>query len=297
MMGRFLPVGLALLVLLSFPSSGRGETAPAPSALQKSWWVEPQANWWFPSLHAKFLSSTASAPGTALNPNSDLGMSTTRNFVWPSLTIQPAERHRLILSYLPMHYGGDKTLTQNIAFAGQTFAAGSSLHSDMSFTDASATYAYDVLRGSAGTLFLDVQVHYLDISTRLQGTTGGSKVDIEKRLQAPIPTIGGGVRTAAVYGLSLDGDFNIFKLGIPGFKGELIDSQIGVKLDPLAWAKSNPGVLCNPFSPSMCFTPEADRVALTGGFRYFRVLERDTRGLTQLDWLQKGPYVGLSIRF
>ncbi|MFM8552097.1 MAG: hypothetical protein ACKOCD_07275, partial [Nitrospiraceae bacterium] len=269
---------------------------PASTA-QKSWWVEPQANWWFPSLHAKFLSSTATAPGTALNPESDLGMRTTRNFVWPSLTIQPADRHRLTLSYLPMHYGGDTTLTQNLAFAGRTFASGSSLHSDLNFTDASATYAYDVLRGAAGNFFLDVQVHYLDIGTRLRGTAGSGTVDIDKRLQTPIPTIGGGVRSASFHGLSLDGDFNIFKMGIPGFKGELIDSQVGVKLDPLAWAKNSPGQLCNPFAPSMCITPEADRVTVTGGFRYFRVLERDTRGLTQLDWLQKGPYVGLSIRF
>lgn len=296
MLGRFLSAGFVLLALLSVPLGARGETKPAEP--QKSWWVEPQVNWWFPSLHAKFLSSSANAPGTSLSPNSDLGMNTTRNFLWPSLTVQPADRHRLTLSYLPMHYGGDKTLTQNIAFAGRTFASGSSLHSDLSFTDISATYAYDVARGAAGNFYLDVQVHYLDVSNRLQGTIGGGKVEVERRLQAPIPTIGGGIRTASVYGLfSLDGDFNIFKLGIPGFKGELIDSQVGIKLDPLAWAKQNPGRICNPFAPSMCFSPEADRVALTGGFRYFRVLERDTRGMTQLDWLQKGPYVGLSIRF
>lgn len=293
--------------LLTSPTDGLCDTQaePPPSKVArpeatqpKSWWVEPKARWWFPALHAKILTSAGGSPGTSLQPDSDLGIKTSRNFIWPMLTAQLAERHRVVLSYLPMQYGGNRTLTQNVSFAGYQFLSGAALQSTLNLTDASVTYQYDVLRAAPGTAYLSIQARYLEMKTRLQGTAGSTRVDLEKQLSVPIPTIGGGLRTNSWYGLSLNGDFNIFKMGISGYKGELIDSQVGLTFNPLALWKTPPRELCSTFAPTLCLPFSPDNVAISTGYRYFHALARD-RGAnpTQMDWLLKGPYLDISIKF
>jgi len=69
---------------------------------------------------------------------------------------------------------------------------------------------------------LNLQVHYLDIDVELLGTgVGTAKEDF----QVPVPTIGGGIQAWPVDWLKMSADFSIFKLGVSGFKDELIDSQ------------------------------------------------------------------------
>jgi len=290
---------LTLWFVLLSPTGGLcSQAAESETAQPKSWWIEPQVNWWFPTLHGRFLSSVGGAPGTNLHPGADLGMKTVRNFVWPSLTAHLADRHRLIFSYLPMNYGGDRTLTQSVSFLGRQFAAGTSLHSELSLTDYSATYQYDVLQTSRGSGFVSVQVHYLDFKARLDGNPGSQpSTAVEKKLQLPVPTIGAGLRTQPLYGLSVNGDFHIFKLGVGSFKGELIDSHIGITLNPFVVFGTKPRELCSTLAPTLCFSTATDRVAISTGFRYFRVQASDADGATQVDWLQKGPYIALSIKF
>jgi hypothetical protein len=293
-------LGLFTLWFMLFNPTG-GLCSPAAeseTSQPKSWWIEPQVNWWFPTLHGRFLSSVGGAPGTNLHPGADLGMKTVRNFVWPSLTAHLADRHRLIFSYLPMNYGGDLTLTQSVSFFGRQFAAGTNLHSELSLTDYSATYQYDVLQTSKGSGFVSVQVHYLDFKARLDGNPGSQpSTAVEKKLQLPVPTIGAGLRTQPIYGLSVNGDFHIFKLGVGSFKGELIDSHIGLTLNPFVVFGTTPRELCSTFAPTLCLSTATDRVAISTGFRYFRVQASDADGATQVDWLQKGPYIALSIKF
>jgi len=272
------------------PSSGAD---PSPS-----WWVQPQARWWFPSLRATVLSSVAGSPGTSLSPDSDLGIKTSRNFLYPMLTAQWAERHRLVLSYLTMQYGGNKTLAQDISFAGYQFSSGTALQSTMNLTDASATYQYDVWRAAPGTAYVSVQARYLEMKTRLQGMAGGIRADLQKQLSIPLPTIGGGLRTNPWYGLSLNGEFNIFKMGISGYKGELIDSQVGLTWNPLALWNFPSRELCSTLAPRLCLPFKPDGIAVSTGYRYFRVLARDTgANPTQMDWLLKGPYLDISMKF
>jgi hypothetical protein len=263
----------------------------------KSWWIEPKARWWFPTLSGKVSSSTTNAPGTGLTASGDLALKTSRNFIWPALTTHFAERHRVTLSYLPMDYSGNRTLAQSITFAGSTFGAGTRLQSELSLTDVSAAYQYDLLKASSGSLFLSIQAHYLDLKAHLKGTNGSTVTDVSKRLQIPVPTIGGGLQLAPFRGLSLNGDFNIFKMGIKGFKGELIESQAGLTLHPLAYLGDNRREWCSTFAPTFCVSPRADSLALSAGFRYFRVLARDNVGANQVDWLQQGPYIDLSVKF
>ncbi|MEK6617359.1 MAG: hypothetical protein AABY90_01555, partial [Nitrospirota bacterium] len=73
--------------------------------------------------------------------------------------------------------------------------------------------------------------------------------------------------------LKMSADFNIFKLGVSGFKGELIDSQTALTISPWEW------------------------LGLSVGYRYYRIIARDTASSDRADWLQKGPYAGIMVRF
>jgi len=298
--------GLLTLVLLiwlmAIPGIGFCETPaqpPVETAKPKTWWVEPQARWWLPTLHAKTFSSAGGASGSSLNLDSDLGVKTSRNFIWPILTAQLAERHRVVFSYLPMQFGGNRNLTQTTNIAGFQFQAGASINSVINVTDASITYQYEFLRAAPGSAHVNLQGRYLEMNSRYQVTSGGSTVDINKPIVFPLPTIGGGLRTNPWHGLSLSGDFNVFKLGISGFKGQLIDSQIGLTFNPLALWKSPPRELCSTLAPTLCLPFSPDELAISTGYRYFRATATTTAnmGQTSMDWIQQGPYFDISIRF
>jgi hypothetical protein len=197
-------------------------------------------------------------------------VNTQQNFWWPKATLHFADRHRLFVSYLDMRYAGDKTITQSFTFGGTTYTANEPVHSQIQFRETVFGYQYDFLKFSRVALNFNLQVHYLDIETEVRGATLGTE---KESFQVPIPTIGGGVQIWPTDWLKLSGDFNVFKLGIPGAKGELIDSQAAVTISPMEW------------------------IGLSAGYRYFKILARDTDSNDRADWLQKGPYVSLMLRF
>ena len=157
-----------------------------------------------------------------MNFDSTLGVNTQQSFVWPKATLHFADRHWLLVSYLNMQYGGDKTITQTINFGGKIFIASTAVHSELDFKEIVFGYQYDFLKFSRLAANLNLQVHYLDIEAQLPSVVIGTA---NEDFQVPVPTIGGGIQAWPVDWLKMSADFNIFKLGVSGFKGELIDSQ------------------------------------------------------------------------
>jgi hypothetical protein len=233
-------------------------------------WVELEVRGWAPSLRGAVQSSSASLIGSTLSLGDTLGVDTSRQFVWPKATLHFARNHRIWASYLAMQYGGDKTLTQTITFGGSTFNVNQSIHSELDFKEIAGGYQYDWLRFSQFASNLNLQVHYLDIAATLRSSATGT---ISEHIKAPIPTIGGGVQIWPAQWLKLHGDFNMLKLGVSGFKGELIDSQAALTVSPWEW------------------------LGASVGYRYYRIIARDTKSNDRADWLQHGPYVSVMVRF
>lgn len=233
-------------------------------------WLELELRGWAPTMRGNVVSSATGLPGTDVSLGDTLGMNTQQNFWWPKATLHFADRHRLFVSYLDMRYAGDKTITQSFIFDGTTYNVGESVHSQIEFKDAVLGYQYDLLKFSRFALNLNLQAHYLDIETEVRGATMGSE---KESFEVLIPTIGGGVQIWPTDWLKLSGDFNVFKMGISGAKGELIDSQAAITISPMEW------------------------VGLSAGYRYFRIIARDTDSNDRADWLQEGPYVSLMVRF
>ncbi len=233
-------------------------------------WVELEVRGWAPTLRGTVQSSSTSMIGTDLSLGDTLGMDTSRQFVWPKATLHFAKNHRIWASYLDMQYSGDKTLTQTVTFGGQQFMATQSVHSELNFKEMVGGYQYDWLKFSKFASNLNLQVHYLDIDAKLRSNAVGM---VTESVKAPIPTIGAGVQVWPVDWLKLHGDFNIFKLGVAGFKGEMIDSQAALTVSPWEW------------------------LGTSVGYRYYRVIARDTESGDRADWLQHGPYVSIIARF
>lgn len=233
-------------------------------------WVELEVRGWAPVMRGTVQSSAANAIGTNLSLGDTLGVDTSRQFVWPKATLHFARNHRIWASYLDMPYAGDKTLTQTITFGGNTFNVNQAVHTELDFKEIAGGYQYDWLKFSKFASNLNLQVHYLDVAARLRSSATGT---VSESIQAPIPTIGGGVQVWPVDWLKLHGDFNIFKLGVAGFKGELIDSQAALIASPWEW------------------------LGASVGYRYYRIIARDTKSDDRADWLQHGPYVSLIVRY
>ncbi len=249
---------------------GLGNELAQASPRGEDMWIELELRGWAPTLSASVQSSETSTIGDEIDLESTLGVNTRQNFLWPKATLHFADRHRLSVSYLKMQYEGDKTVTQQFTFGGTTFTVGEAIHSELDFKELVAEYRYDFLKFSRLAASANLQARYLDIDAEVRGATLGTK---KEDFQVPLPTIGVGIRVWPVEWLKVNGDFNIFKLGISAYEAEVIDSQAALTFSPWDW------------------------VGLSVGYRYYRVLLQDTDSGDRADWFQKGPYLAVTARF
>ncbi len=249
---------------------GLGNKMAQASPRGEDMWIELEIRGWAPTLSASVQSSETSTIGDEVDLESTLGMKTRQNFLWPKATLHFADRHRLSVSYLKMQYAGDKTVTQPFTFGGKTFIVGEAIHSELDFKELVAEYRYDFLKFSRLAASANLQARYLDIDAEVRGAIQGTR---KEDFQVPVPTIGVGIRVWPVEWLKVNGDFNIFKLGISAYEVEVIDSQAALTFSPWDW------------------------VGLSVGYRYYRVLLQDTDSGDRADWFQKGPYAAVTARF
>ena len=245
---------------------------PGPAgaeALGEEQWVELELRGWAPTLSGSVRSSETAVLGNDVDYARTLGVDTRQNFFWPRAAFHFAESHRLTASLLHMNYAGDSTVTQAFTFAGTTFPVSEAVHSEIQFTQLTGGYQFDLVKFPRFSVNLNLQAHLLDLDAEVRGNTLGT---VKEDITVPVPTIGGGVRIWPFEWMKLSGDFNIFKAGVSGFRGELIDSEASLTISPWKW------------------------VGLGVGYRYFRGIARDTDSNDQIDWLQQGPFVAIVVR-
>lgn len=265
-----LTAGSVMVLVLWGGMSTETASAEEQAPTGENAWVEIELRGWAPTLRGTVQSSATSLIGTNLSLGDTLGVNTTRQFVWPRATLHFARNHRIWASYLDMQYAGDTTLGQTITFGGFTFNVNQAVHTELDFKEVAGGYQYDWLKFSKFASNLNLQLHYLDMAAKLRSAATGT---VSESIKAPVPTIGGGVQLWPVDWLKLHGEFNLFKLGVSGFKGELIDSQAALTVSPWEW------------------------LGASIGYRYYRIIARDTKSDDRADWLQHGPYVSVMVRF
>jgi hypothetical protein len=228
--------------------------------------VGVRGRYWFPKLSAEITLDTTGAEGTKVDFMDDLGV---ENESFPALEVFAGiGSHHLSLSAFRVSYEGEKKLSQDIVFGGETFTADTLVSSELDFTMADLAYQYDLLdleNVLAGFSFGPVlQVKYLSGEASVKESTGTLKAD--KSFKAFIPTVGLG----AHIGLLADWAEARARVTGLGFGGNrLVDGYAEVVVTPF---------------------PLLD---IGVGYRYIKmVVDRDD---LDLDVGQAGPYAMLAL--
>ena len=224
--------------------------------------------YWRPILESSIVASTGTSQGTPVDPVSDLGLDEEQNAFEGRVGLTLLGRHKFRIGYLPLSFDGDRTITQNITFQGQTFTASTRVLTDLDVKILRAGYEFDFFKTPLGFLGILFEVHYFDGEARLRSSTGTPDEKVDFRV--PVPVVGLAFRTYPTITriVSLGAEL----VGVyAGSTGHYLDGEASITFSP--W----------PF------------VELTGGYRVIDLEGED--GDDKLDFFLHGPFASLTIRF
>jgi hypothetical protein len=105
-------------------------------------------------------------PGTLINAEHDLGMKGRLNQGRMELIFRLRERHRLRVDYFGSDRDGDRPISRDIIFAGNSFMSGDVVQSDLQYSMLSFTYSYSVFRTERFEVGAGFGVHLLQADAR-----------------------------------------------------------------------------------------------------------------------------------
>jgi len=162
-----------------------------------------------------------------------------------------SKRHKLRVMYFNESRSGDKTLTDEIVFRGQTFAVNTQISTRFDTTVAELAYEYAFLRGEHYELAGSGGIH--ELTFKLQLTAVGQNVNSEKSARAdvsgPLPVIGLHYVWEFYPRWSLDAMFQFFALKYQQYDGNLQDYNATVYYMP--WKNFGFGVGWNEFRTNL----------------------------------------------
>jgi hypothetical protein len=239
----------------------------APAAALPFVEVWGEARYWRPTLESEIVATAAGLQGDRIDPVDTLGVDEEQNVFEGRAGLTFLGRHKLRLGYLPLSFDGDRVLSQDINFQGQTFTASTRVITDLDVKILRAGYEFDFFKTPVGYLGVLLEVHYFDGEARLRDSAGGTDETVDFRV--PIPVIG---LTFRAYPITRILTVGAEVVGIAaGDKGHYLDGEVSVTLSP--W----------PF------------VELTGGYRVIDL--HGEEGDDEIDLRLHGPFASLTIRF
>jgi len=145
--------------------------------------------YWFPGLSAD-VKTTANGVTGEFDAKTTLGMEN-KNFPAGEAFVRAGNAHFRV-GVAQVKFDGDKTLTDNVVFNGQTFAVSSRVISHLDLKMLDGEFQYDLLRPDFGaanaSLGVIVKVKYVDGNVELNNVTTSSVQ--KKDFKAPIPMVG-----------------------------------------------------------------------------------------------------------
>src|SRR3990172_2434969 len=255
-MRRLLPL-LPALLLISFSS---------PAMALPGFEAGVRGMYWFPDLAATAQTTTAGITETKFDVKNDLRVGD-ENFPSGEAFLRFG-RVTFRLGYTPIRFDGNKNLTDNVTFNGQTFTATTNVISRLDIDMLDADLQVDIFRHdliAAGFyLGLIAKVKYVDGEVELK-----SPVLTEKRdFKAPIPMIG--LAAGA------------------GFANNLV--RVDARVTGMAYS-GNHLYEADAFA-SLCPFPF---FRIQGGYRYIDLKVDEDDIVADLEL--KGPYVGAQLSF
>jgi len=226
--------------------------------------IEIEGRYWMPKLDST-VKVVENLLGNEIKLVDDLGFDDRKNFAEGRFQIKFFKKHKFNLSYLPMKWEAEKTITRTIEFSGTTYTAGTPVQSKLDLNFYKIGYEYDFLAGKAGFLGAGIDVLVANVSVELKAP---GFVDQKEDRTIPIPMIGLIGRLYPFRWANLTAKIS----GIPlGQYGNIIDAEGSLNINPIKY------------------------VGISGGYRYFGVDVKYNDN--SFDFKLNGPFVALNIRF
>jgi hypothetical protein len=161
------------------------------------------------------------------------------------------ERHKLRVMYFDENRSGDKTITDEIVFRGQTYPVNTQISTRFDTMVAELAYEYAFLKGEHYELAGSIGIH--DLTFKLQLTAVGQNVNAQESARAdvdgPLPVLGVHYVWEFYPRWSLDAMFQFFALKYQQYDGNLQDYNATVYYMP--WKNFGFGVGWNEFRTSV----------------------------------------------
>jgi len=161
------------------------------------------------------------------------------------------ERHKLRVMYFDENRSGDKTITDEIVFRGQTYPVNTQISTRFDTVVAELAYEYAFLKGEHYELAGSIGIH--DLTFKLQLTAAGQNVNAQQSARAdvdgPLPVLGVHYVWEFYPRWSLDAMFQFFALKYQQYDGNLQDYNATVYYMP--WKNFGFGVGWNEFRTSV----------------------------------------------
>ena len=161
------------------------------------------------------------------------------------------QRHKLRLMYFDESRSGDKTITDEIVFRGQTFPVNTQISTRFDTRVAELAYEYALLRGEHYELAASAGIH--DLTFKLQLAANGENTNLPQSARAdvdgPLPVIGVHYVWEFYPRWSLDAMFQFFALKYQQYDGNLQDYNATVYYMP--WKNFGFGAGWNEFRTSV----------------------------------------------
>jgi hypothetical protein len=202
----------ALSLALAAPAQAqyKPRTISQPATGEK-YHIEAEASLWMPTAEMSVASEQFNIVGDQIDLKSDLGM-TDQHFPALALQLRPARSHKFRLSYVPIKYDGNTTLTRSVVFNGQRYAVGAVAVSSLDWKAYRFGYEFDFVTKDRGFVGFIIEAKYTDVRVQLDAISARGQISEFAHARAPIPALGGIARVYVVPNISITGEFTGFKI-------------------------------------------------------------------------------------
>lgn len=222
---RFFPMAAAGAVLFISTAARAQEAVPNHPALTDTFYFAVGAFVPKTSTSASLESSNLGA-GAFIDFERALGMATQKVVPDAAFRWRFSDRWRLEAEYFELNRSGDKTISQDITWNGQTFTAGTEVLSRFNFSDVRTSVGYSFFKRKDKELGVSFGFHVASYDVGLQAANSG---DQAKRVLAPLPVLSAYGQFALTDEWAVGGRLDRFTMTYDKYNGNI--TSIGVDLN------------------------------------------------------------------
>lgn len=243
--------------------------AVAP-ALALGDYVGAEVQYWRQSMDGEVRVDGDTLSGTTLDPQEDLGIDRADNLPAARVWVKWFKRNYLIGTYFDSSRSGEKVLTSPILFADTAFLAGENVRSGVDTKLTSLVYGYNFLDLKIVKTGFRIGADRIEFDGRMRSTTSGTTATSSE--SANFPVLGLGIQVQPLPLLRFTGEITGIKASFGGDEVSFTDARVQAEVYV------------------------AHFIGFHGGYRQVRI-DADLENFGSADVTEKGPYLGMSVRF